>query len=384
MDNNWNCLIEQIKGMKKISEMHKRRLVKSVTVLRDSLGEDWWPATDHPLLQNIQTTLNTYADWLVSRMANDIVSMMDVGIEETLKRIRHSKQYPGAVAELEVGGVLARGGYKLATVQKTEKKTPDFLCKKNGVEFLAEVKTLETSKQVRNSTKTTGQVMAACSPIFPTGIIARSLHSNEFEYVTHRLEEAVSCVLVGSPKKIIIPDILKLYLVHPDDPDKVTMYDKWLCAPENSDVPDRGGLSGPPTDMTDLVRIISKIGELSRTHQIPEDRIGVLFITGRFMIRNGDVDAMMCGLLEHVHGLPHVPAVVLTTIRTFTLSSNRPRIRETHNYIDVDYRLAPYVKERVLIIKNRSCKFSFDYSILADAYAKRNKFSYHYNKPSTK
>ena len=376
MDSNWNCLIERIKGMEKIGERHRKRLVKSVTVLRDSLGKDWWPDGDHPLLQNIQTTLNTYADWLVSRMANDIISMKDAGIKETLKRIRNFEQYPGAVAELEVGGVLARGGYELTVGPEVGEKRPDFLCKKNGVEFLAEIKSLQTSGQVKDATRTTGQVMAACRPIFPAGAITRSLHSHEFEDITRKLEKAVGYVLVGSPQEIVIPGILKLYLVHPDDPAKVSMYDKWRHAPENSDIPDSGGLSGPPTDMTDLARIRTKIGELSRTQQIPEDRMGVLFITGHFMILNGDVDTIMNGLLEYVHDLPHVPAVVLTAIRTFTLSPNRLRIKEAYDYIDVDYRLAPYVKERVLIIKNRSCRFPFDYSMLADVYTKRNKFAY--------
>ena len=376
MDSNWNCLIERIKGMEKISERHKKRLVQSVTVLRDNLEEEWWPDADHPLLQNIQTTLNTYADWIVSRIANDIISVKDTGIEETLKRIRNSEQYPGAVAELEVGGVLARGGYELTVGPEVGEKRPDFLCKKNGVEFLAEIKSLQTSGQVKDATRTVGQIMAVCRPIFPAGVITRSLHSHEFEDVTRRLEKAVSRVLVGSPQEIVIPDILKLYLVHPDDPAKVSMYDKWLHAPENSDIPDSGGLSGPPTDRTDLARIRSRIGKLSRKHQIPEDRMGVLFITGHFMILDGDVDTIMDGLLEHVHGLPHVPAVVLTAIRTFTLSPNRLRIKEAYDYIDVDYHLAPCVKERVLIIKNRSCRFPFDYSMLADVYTKRNKFAY--------
>ena len=362
--------------MGEISWTHKKRLVKSVTVLRESLGKDWWPDADHPLLQNIQTTLNTYADWLVSRIANDIVSMKDAGIEETLKRIRNPEQYPGAVAELEVGGVLTRGGYELTVVPEAGKKTPDFLCKKNDVEFLAEVKMLETSERVKGAFRTMEQIMAVCRPIFPAGAISRSLHSHEFEDVAHKLEKAVRRVLVGSPQKITIPGILKLYLVHPDDPAKVSMYDKWFHAPENSDIPDSGGLSGPPIDRTDLARIRSKIGELSRKHQIPEDRMGVLFITGHFTIQDGDVDTMMDGLLEYVHDLPHVPAVVLTAIRTFTLSPNRPRIKEAHDYTDVDYRLAPYVKERVLIIKNRSCRFPFDYSMLADVYTKRNKFTY--------
>ena len=272
--------------------------------------------------------------------------------------------------------MLTRGGYKLTVGPEVGKKKPDFLCKKNGVEFLAEIKMLGTSEQVKDATRTIGQIMAVCRPIFPAGAITRSLHSHEFEDVTRRLEKAVSCVSVDSPQEIVIPDILKLYLVHPDDPAKVSMYDKWLHAPENSDIPDSGGLSGPPTDMTDLPRIRSKIDELSRTQQIPEDRMGVLFITGHFMIRDGDVDTMMDGLREHVHDLPHVPAVVLTAIRTFTLSPNRLRIKEAYDYIDIDYHLAPYVKERVLIIKNRSCRFSFDYSMLADMYTKRNKFAY--------
>ena len=377
MDSNWECLIERIKGMEEISERHKKRLVQSVTVLRDSLGDEWWPDADHPLLQNIQTTLNTYADWLVSRIASDIISMKDAGIKKTLKRIRNSEQYLGAVAELEVGGVLTRGGYELTVVPEAGKRSPDFLCKKNGVEFLAEVKMLQTSEQVKDAFRTMGQIMTVCRPIFPAGTIVRSLHSHEFGDVTRKLEKVVSRVLVGSPQQIAIPDILKLYLVHPDDPAKVSMYDKWLHAPENSDIPDSGGLSGPPTDRTDLTRIRTKIGDLLRKHQIPEDRMGVLFITGHFTIQDGDVDTMVDGLLEYVHDLPHVPAVVLTAIRTFTLSSNRLRIKKTHDYIDVDYRLAPYVKERVLIIKNRSCRFPFDYSMLADVYTKRNKFAYH-------
>ena len=332
MDNNWNCLIEQIKGMEKISESHKKRLVKSVTVLRDSLGKNWWPDDDHPLLQNIPVTFNTYADWLVSKMANDIVSMRDAGIKKILKRIRNSKEYLGAVAELEVGGVLTRGGYELTVVPETGNKNPDFLCKKNGDEFLAEVKMLETSKRVKDAFRTMEHIMAVCRPIFPAGAIIRSLHSHEFEDVTRRLKKAISCVFVGSPQEIVIPGILKLYLVHPDDPAKVSMYDKWHHAPENSDIPDSGGLSGPPTDRTDLARIRSRIGELSRKHQIPEDRMGVLFITGHFTIRDEDVDTMVNSLLEHVHDLPHVPAVVLTAIRTFTLSPNMPRIKEADDY----------------------------------------------------
>ncbi len=323
MDSNWDCVIERIRSMDKISENRRKRLVSSVTVLRDNLGKDWWPDAGHPLLFGIQNTLNTYADWLVSRLANDIISMKSAGIGDIVKRIRNSTEYFGVAAELEVGGVLARNGYGLAIGPKAGKKQPDFLCKKNGDEFLAEVKMLETSEKAREATRTSEQIMATCRPIFPVGTITRSLPSHELEDVTCRLKDVVNRVSVGSPREADIPGTLKLYLVHPDDPDKVRMYDKWCRAPENSGIPGGHGLSCPPVDRTDLDRIISKINRFSAKQQIPKERMGILFMTGCFTIMDGDVEAMVASLLPHVKKLPHVPAVVLVAIRTFTLSPNR-------------------------------------------------------------
>ena len=37
-----------------IGEYRRRRLVRSVKVLRDSLGRDGWPDAGHPLLQDIR------------------------------------------------------------------------------------------------------------------------------------------------------------------------------------------------------------------------------------------------------------------------------------------------------------------------------------------
>ena len=343
-------------------------------MLRENLGKDWWPDADHPLLLNVQGTVNTHADWLVSRLANDIISLKDAGIEGIVKRIRHSAEYFGVVAELEVGGVLARAGYKLTIEPKVGGKQPDFLCKKNDVEFLAEVKMLETSEKVIEATQTSAQIMTVCRPFFPMGIIIRSLSRNELESVIPKLMEAVNCVRIGSPQDVDIPGIMKLYMVHHDDPNKISLYDKWCQAPKNSDIPPNCGLLGPPVDRTDLVRIISKIHRFSTELQIPKERMGILFMAGHFMIQDTDVTVMVNGILEHLNKLPHIPAVVLVAIRTFTLSPNQLRLDEKDDYIDIDYRPAPYIKERVLIIKNRSCRFSFDYDMLTCAYVKRNKF----------
>ena len=296
-----------------------------------------------------------------------------------MNKIRIPREYFGAAAELEVGGVLARSGCKLTAGPDVGSKKPDFFCERNGVEFFAEVKTLTRSEKAMEAEQTLAQVMAACRPFFPAGTIIRSLPPYELEDATCRLKEKASRVRIGSPQEVNIPDVLKVYLVHGDEPDRIRMYDKWYRAPENSDIQDNGGLSGPPTDRSDLARIQAKIRTFFGERQIPTEKMGVLFITGHFMIDDGNVETMVNGVLKHVNKLPNIPAVVLTSIRTFTLSPNRRRIKEREDYVDVDYRLAPYVVERVLVIKNRSCRFAFDHGIWVDMYAERNEFIYGYS-----
>ena len=70
-----------------------------------------------------------------------------------------------------------------------------------------------------------------------------------------------------------------------------------------------------------------------------------------------------------MHELDNIPAVVLIGAKTTTLSQEAPKIIEKGDYIDIDYCLAPHLKEKVLIVKNRFCRFPFDYDMLTSMYA---------------
>ena len=85
MEYRWDHTIEKIRDMEGISGYRRRRLVRSVKVLRDNLGIEGWPDDYHPLLQDLRIVLNTHADWLVSRLANDIASMKNAGIQLSQK-----------------------------------------------------------------------------------------------------------------------------------------------------------------------------------------------------------------------------------------------------------------------------------------------------------
>ena len=141
MGCDWNYLIERIRGLDRIDGKHKARLVNSVIILRENLGEDWPVKGGHALLLHLQTIYGNPFDELISDLAGCITTMERVaGVEKIVKRIRQPKEYFGAAAELEVGSLLVRHGCQLTIEPEVGGKKPDFLCQKNGLEFLVEVK----------------------------------------------------------------------------------------------------------------------------------------------------------------------------------------------------------------------------------------------------
>ena len=97
--------------------------------------------------------------------------------------------------------------------------------------------------------------------------------------------------------------------------------------------------------------------------------MGMLFIVGNFWIDPKSVGVFVDRIIEAVYEIGHVPAVVIIDVKTQVLSPERSESVETENYVCIDHYPAPSIRERVLIIKNRFCRFPFDYGILKDMYA---------------
>ena len=155
MEYNWDDLIKRIRNLDGIDRKHKARLVNSVVILREKLGEDWQVKDGHTLLLHLQTIYGNPFDELVSSLADSIIRMGTVGdIEKIVNRIKHPKEYFGAAAELEVGSLLVRNGCHLTIEPDAGGKTPDFLCRKNGFEFLVEVKMLGTGEAPEDAART--------------------------------------------------------------------------------------------------------------------------------------------------------------------------------------------------------------------------------------
>ena len=373
MGCDWAGLIKQIKDLD-VAGKRKSRLVNSVIILSENLGKDW-PVTDgHTLLFQLQNIYGSPFDELIPILACNIRKMKAVAdIGEIVRRIRHPREYFGAAAELEVGSLLVKNGCQLTIGPEVGDKKPDFLCAKNGLEFLVEVKMLETSEASKESFQTMLRILKACSPIYPVGIIRRSLRGTELAAVERKLKTRASHVIVGSPCEIDISNILKLYLVHPDDPKRIRCYDTWNHKQEEPMIQKNSGLLGPPVDWTDIERIRLKIDCVAREEQLPNHMAGVLFIIGRFSFWDRDVDKIVGTIAQDLRKFTHISAIVLIGAKTATESPVESRIHEDGRHIYIIYSLAPFLMEHVLIIKNNVCRFSFDCSVLKQMFVESNR-----------
>ena len=370
MEFDWNTLVEQIKANDRISKKFKEQFIKSVTVLRRELGEDWLKDTSHPLLWRMQNMYGNPSDWFVVMLAENITALKEVvNFESILNRVRLAGEYSGAVTEIEVGGTLARHGYDLTIEPEQGKKKPDFFCEKDGCEFLVEVKTLMVSEEIQNANRISQRIIAACNPIFPAGVILNPLLEHLLVEIECKLKEVVGRVTVETAQEFYRQNALKLYLVDPNDPNRIKKNGEWCRKQERLGIFHAcAGLAGPPVDLTDHSSVRFRILGIKREEQIPQDKMGILFIFGSFIIRDTDVEEFVDGIIKEVHELGNIPAVVLVGAKTTTLSQEAPKIIKKGDYIDIDCCLAPHLKEKVLIVKNRFCRFPFDYDMLTNMY----------------
>ena len=367
---DWDHCMKRIRTRTNIDEGHEERLRESVSVLRGALGEDWPAAENHPLLWLIRSIHGSPFDGIISMLADNLTALKNVpNVQGMIDRLKTVNEYEGATAELEVGGMLARSNCRLTIEPRRGNRNPDFFCEVGGFCFLAEVKTLRTASETEKASRTSERILAACSPMFPAGAIFKPLSKPHLEEIAHIVAEKAGRVARQAPQEVDIRGVLKLYLVHPDDPDQIERYDKW-CGEQDTlgIIPGCNGLYGPLDGVSEHHRARFAIVRPVRKGQLPQNKMGVpfIFVTGLFDWM--DVEGFVDGIIEEVYEHDHIPAAVFVSAKEATFSSERSKSVERENYIEIDYYPTPYLRERVLIVKNRFCRFRFDYGILKSMY----------------
>ena len=368
---DWDDVVDLIQTSD-IDEQRRNRFIKSITVLKKELGSDWLNDKNHPLVWRLQNMAGSPSGWLIPALTDNIVTLKAIpDIQTTIHRIKNAKECEGALAEIAVGSMLARNGYTIATNIKCGNKNPDFHCKKLDVAFLVEIKTLKMSRMLQRADRTLIRILRACLPASPTGIMFKPLSEPHLEATEQKLQNVVEHLTIESPQEVHIERVLKFYLVHPDDSDRIKKQETWHREQVKLGIlPSDSQLLGPYKGTSNVSRVRTKIIQAQREKQIPTNEMGVLFILGIFEIHNKNVESFVDEIIEEVYELINIPAIVLTTARITILSQEVTSISETENYININYCPASYAREQVLIIKNKFCRFSFDYRILVNLYIK--------------
>ena len=374
MKFDWNDTIKKIKA-KDADELCKKLLIKSVQVLKKELGDDWSPDEKHPLLWRIEIIHVHPSGWAIPILAHGITKLKVLtGTRDIACRIKATKCYAGVEAELVTASMLAESGYELTYEAVSGKKRPDFLCKKNGIEFLVEVKALEMSEREQRIDQTLLDVAAACSPMTPVGIIFECLTEPLTTEIKCRLKKAAKLVTPALSQEVYEQGVLKIYLVHKDDPNRTRKYDEWCSKQKKMGRPHEmcGGLSHPNIDQTERCRIKNRIHKIMQNRQIPDDRVGVPFIFSRFIVADQDIEEFANDIIKTVHRHPNILAVVLIGAIILVHPQEQTSITEEKNYIKIDHILAPGLKEQVLILRNEFCNSLFDYNLLKDIFVKNS------------
>lgn len=374
--DSWDCYLNHTKVAEATPEM-KAQLTEAVLTLRRALGEDWPPRlqdSNHPILWSLRMISGALGDGILINWGGYVSALKNAkNFESLLNKLRRPDETGSAVAELEVAGRLAGNGCAVELEPGVGNKKPDMRCRCGDLEFLVEVKTLNTAPESWRALKTLTDVTTACGPIFPVGIIFKTLAEPHLEEVVGILEREAGRAVSGKvPVEVHLDKVLKVYLVPNELHNRTGLRAEWLRMQEDTGVmPRGGGMRGPPDNVSPEYRVRARINKFVHKGQIPPEHPGVLVITGHFFFGDADrAGRFVDQIIESVYEMRNILAVVLVA-GNIDGDDEETTITDRRDFVFIRNKIYDGIHEDVVLIKNRFCGFRLDYGRLASLLAAR-------------
>lgn len=243
--DGWDRYLDHVRAAEATPEM-KAQLMDAVLTLRRALGEDWptmLQDSNHPILWSLRMISGTMGDGILVNWGCCVSALENAeNFESLMDKLRRPDETGSAVAELEVAGQLASNGCAVELEPEVGNKRPDMFCRCGDLEFFVEVKTLNTAPESWKALKTTTDVLAACGPISPAGIIFKTLAEPHLKEVAGVLaREAGRAVSGRVPVEVHLDKVLKMYLVPDELPNSTGLRAEWMRIQEEAGVMLLGG-----------------------------------------------------------------------------------------------------------------------------------------------
>ena len=368
--DDWDHYLDNVATNSSILDSQKYQLTKAIQTLRKNLGESW-PSesreTNHRVLWELRIISGAVSDGLIVIWGDSMSAAEKVeGFSRILAKIRRPDCFDGTIAELEIAGRLAGRGCLTEIEPRVGRKRPDLLVHDGKSRLFIEIKTLLTASETIRATNTTTGILAACRPIFPTGMIFKPLSEPHLKEVTGILEQETKRAIINKTDVMVDTDkVLKLYLVPDGLPERFKMLMEWHRKQKESGVMPSGSvrLYGPSDNVRQEYRTRIRINNFAKERQIPPEETGILILAGQFLFQDAnDVERFVDSIIEAVYELKNIPAVVLVSAKTF--GDTDAWTVEREDFISIRNRLYEGIWEDVVIVKNRFFEPEFDYENL--------------------
>jgi len=372
--DNWHYFLNQIPQAEQIHKNRKQEIDRIVFKFEEIFGPGWWQyaaENQHPIFWSLNTFLWNPEDCALDELISSITKLKQIkGFDDVLARAKKANDYDSVETEIKLGSRLVAKCSHLAFNEPIGDKKPDISCIFEGQKLLIEVKTLLTAEETKKARKTQQEILQSCHGIFPYGKIFKVLSEQHLKDVKKEIEMiAREAINQNSPKVVSIPNVVKLLLIPNSVTDRLPIIQKYKNDPtfyNESMFGQLSGLVGPDGGTRPEFRVKIRLDRIKKEKQIPENNIGIVILASNdFMFLDEEyVYPFINSVIESVYELENITAVIFYNNNVTIGNDTIPKKIENDEFIFLEKTLKDHSQEYIIIIKNKYCKFNFDYNIL--------------------
>jgi len=368
--DSWGFHLTYVAQSDDLKPQEKKQVLYGLTKLKQVFDDDWLRQArkeHHPLVAYIINKAPWSQLWLAQfGMKLDALNKL-ANFSKLVRRLRSSKEYTGAEAELEAAAKLITAGITNIELYpeikvKGKPKTPDLRAIVGGQDIYFEVKALREPKDSVDASWTHQQLTYTLfdretlqHELLYFCQIHKILSRPRIEEFRTKIRRAIAEVKQTKEYAYIREQgILDYLVIHQSKQEQCDALVKRFGIKKE--------ISGPPFKSDDIMRLKHKLQE---SGQLPEDKPGVMIVFGNLLYFGSEehfYEDLVYQLEDTIYDLENV---VLASIISKTVGLEQVnKIAQKPHYILVR-KSHNLVQETMLVLENRYSKFPVNKEILS-------------------
>ena len=367
---NWENFIERRKLIDEFTDYEREKVVRSLSFLREILGEDFLKKSieeKHPIGAYILNLAPWTTKWFVW-FSDALKELQDVqNFSSLLERIKNKDKFSEAISVLEIAYKFLKTGFSIIVDPQEEHlqlKVPDLklIDKDTKEEMFVEISILSESQISRNAFHTLNRIMAPLWSSVPfyhyCGRVYKTLSERHLEYIIEKVIGLVDKVKKGeSFHELVIGGVIEIGIAPERDK---SILQKWAF--------DRdlkvGEFSGPSYNVDEILRIKRKIKR--EQIQLPLTHPNIIVINNNnafFFLK--DVKKVINELEEEVYKHPHILMAILYG-KILGSDTEENIMKDQHIFIK---KSTTYLHtENIILLLNKFCDYKITPTIITKLY----------------